>query len=432
MLGIHAWIRVFLDPSALSYLALVFVYGLSLWMWLWMLRLWQAYCPELLYSIHPSCHSYWYLLEKEKRETLARQISSYNRDLRAYPSPIEIQPFDSTVIQARQMKLSVHPLVYEGKVAVFTFAAGQATRLGKGAKALLKLEAERESFSLLEYQARYLKEVYQQGHCPYWAILTSRSNHTLIVQHLKDHAYFELDPERIDCLCQEDLPLLDEQGRLWLHQDGFFLEGPCGNGWALYVLEHSGTLDKWHRAGIEMVTLNLIDNPLACPFEYTLLQAASQNSNGYSLAVIEKKDPFEKVGVLAKVRLNQAEPLRVRIVEYSDLGPELAQACCEGHLLYRFASTGVMSMNISSVARIRGKDPAEKGWHLAKKKYEVAREKEVEVIKRESFIFDLLAQSEIAEPALVVYERGDFFAPIKTAEDIPKVMAAIAKRDQLR
>lgn len=435
MLGIHAWIRFFLEPTEAALLALILIHGAVIWFWLYQIRLWQPYHPKCLLALNPACHLYWYQLEPITRDALAAQISELSRDMEAYPEAAQIEPFYTQVVQADHIDEKIHPLVSRSKVAVFTFAGGQATRLGKGSKATLVLENElMGSFSLLSYQARYFKGLQDRDIKPFWAILTSPSNHEAIEAHLKEHQFFGLDSSRVDCICQRDLPLLDENGRLWLHQKGYFLQGPSGNGCAFAYLRESGVLSKWQRAGIELVTLNLIDNPLAYPFDYALIETAYQNPHGYSVAVVEKVDPVEKVGVFASVRLKGESGWRARIVEYSDLGFELAQESelleNEGSkLVYRFASTGVMALSFENLSRLSLVDSNEKGWHLAHKYYEVDEGIKVETLKRETFIFDLLAHEEIEEPSLVCYSRQEFFAPIKSPDDIAKTAQAVLKRD---
>lgn len=431
MLGVHSWVRFFLNPNFTSMLALGVVHGLILWLWLSWLSPWQAHYPGALSQISPECHSFWYALDKDKQEALTKEMESLNSRLEDYPRAQSIEPFYPQVALVEAIDLHVHPVVMQSKVAVFTFAGGQATRLGTGqSKATLRLETDLlGDFSLLEYQARYFKGLKDLGFEAFWAILTSKSNHSQIQSHLEENHYFGLNPDKIDCVCQEELPLLDAYGRFWLHQDGYFLHGPDGNGSAFRSLEKEGVLGKWQRAGVEVISLNLIDNPLAYPFEFTLIEAALANPSGYSLAVIEKTDPSEKVGVLAHVRLGSDQEPRARIVEYTDLGQARAQETCDNGLVYKWASTGVMALSFETLLKLAFIDPAHKGWHLAHKKYEIATGKKIEAIKRESFIFDLFAQEGISPPLLVAYQRKDFFAPIKSLEDIPKTIAILSARD---
>jgi UDP-N-acetylglucosamine pyrophosphorylase len=434
MLGVHAWIKLFLDPSHESWLALVFIYGAVLLFWLYLIRLWQVFDPQGLLYLNRASYSFWYGLDSETRKTLLKQMPSLNVSLNSYPCVESIEPFDGKIHFVNELDLRLHPLVIHSKVAVFTFAGGQATRLGTNIpKACLEIkDLEGEKISLLEYHSRYFKGLQDQGFHPFWAILTSLSNHERVKEHLEQNNYFGLNRLYVDCVCQKDLPLLDSRGKLWLHQKGHLLFGPDGNGSALSSLLEAEVINKWQKAGVEYVTLNLIDNPMAYPFEFSLIQSVSENPKGYALAVIEKKDPDEKTGVMARARLKGEFETRARIVEYTDIGKERSCERKEDSLLYRWANTGVMSLSLETLSKLALINPSEKGWHLATKKYELASGLMIEALKRESFIFDLLAYEDVEDPRLVSYSREAFFAPIKSIEDVEKTGVSVRERDLKR
>lgn len=431
MMGIHAWIKLFLDPSHQSWLALLVIYGAVLLFWLYLIRLWQAFDLQGLSYLNRASYSFWYALDSQSRKKLLKLMPSLNVSLKSYPCVELIEPFDGKIHYVNELDHRLHPLVIHSKVAVFTFAGGQATRLGTNtAKACLEIkDLEGEKVSLLEYHSRYFKGLQDQGFHPFWAILTSSSNHERIKEHLEQHNYFGLNRGYVDCVCQKDLPLLDSEAKLWLHQKGHLLWGPDGNGSAFSSLLEANIIDKWQKSGVEYVTLNLIDNPMAYPFEFSLIQFASENPKAYALAVIEKKDPDEKAGVVAKAQLKGEIQTRARIVEYTDIGKERSCERKEDALLYRWANTGVMSLSLELLSKLALKDPSEKGWHLAKKRYELAPGLMIEALKRESFIFDLLAHEEVEEPLLVSYLREEFFAPIKSLEDVEKMAFFLRERD---
>ncbi|MBC7835935.1 MAG: UDPGP type 1 family protein [Phycisphaerales bacterium] len=318
-------------------------------------------------------------------------------------------------------------LLRAGKVAAFTVAGGQGSRLGyegpKGCfpggavtgKPLFQMFGE----GLVAAQRRYGRPV------P-WYIMTSPLNHEATVAFFQEHAWFGLDEANVSFFPQGVMPSFDmASGRILLSAKDQLATNPDGHGGAIRALKGSGSLADMRRRGVEHVSYFQVDNPLVRVVDPTFLglHAAARDSSGeMSSKMIPKAYPDEKLGVFCSV------DGRTQIIEYSDLPRALAEEKGpEGSLRFIGGSIAVHAISLDFLERL-GTDPSfELPFHRAEKKVPhvqtpsgiTAQPQANNGVKLEKFIFDALPLCGRS----LVYEtdRAEEFAPIKNATGVDSV-----------
>lgn len=312
-------------------------------------------------------------------------------------------------------------LLRAGKVAAFTVAGGQGTRLGwngpKGTfpatpvtgKPLFRVFAEQILAAQKKYGARI-----------HWYIMTSPLNDAATRSFLLDNNCFGLDRGDIIMFPQGVMPSFDADGRLLLAGPDTLALNPDGHGGSLRALAASGAIAQMQADGVEHISYFQVDNPLVHvldPRFIGLHVGAPDSSAEMSSKMVAKAYPAEKVGVFCRANG------KVQVVEYSDLPQDLAEARnADGTLRFNAGSVALHMIGVEFVARLT-EDPHAFAlpFHRADKKvphYDLERSVMVEPdtpngIKLETFVFDALT---LAESSIVVETpREDEFAPIKNA-----------------
>jgi UDP-N-acetylglucosamine/UDP-N-acetylgalactosamine diphosphorylase len=311
-------------------------------------------------------------------------------------------------------------MIREGRVAAFTVAGGQGTRLGwrgpKGTfpatpvtgKPLFRVFAEQ----ILATQRRY-------GVVIPWYIMTSPENDSDTRAFLLDNNCFGLERRHIMLMPQGVMPSVDDAGRILLAAPDRVAVNPDGHGGSLRVLRSSAALEDMRGRGIEQISYFQVDNPSVRAIDpvFLGLHAAHPGSSGeMSSKIVRKTDPAEKVGVFAR------SGDRTMVVEYSDLPAELAEARADdGSLRFDAGSIAIHVLSVDFVERITGDDGPRLPFHMARKKVphvdletgEPVEPAEPNATKFELFIFDAIP---LARRSLVVEtDRVAEFAPIKNA-----------------
>jgi UDP-N-acetylglucosamine/UDP-N-acetylgalactosamine diphosphorylase len=334
-------------------------------------------------------------------------------------------------------------LISAGKIAAFTVAGGQGSRLGydgpKGCypggavtgKPLFGCLAD----WILAAQERYRPAT---GSVP-WYIMTSPLNHEATVAFFKANGYFGLKAGDVMFFPQGVMPSLDlRTGKVLLSQKHEVALNPDGHGGSLKALYTSGAIDDMTKRGVEHISYTQIDNPLVRVIDpaFIGLHAASPESSGeMSSKMVAKSDPGEKVGVLCRV------DGRVGVIEYSDLPAELAQARDrDGGLTYAAGSIAVHMIGVEFVRRLNAGGGFTLPFHRAEKKVafvDVSTGQRVEptannAVKLEAFVFDALPMA--ARSIVLETQRLDEFAPIKnaTGNDSPASCGEIQTRRAAR
>lgn len=313
-------------------------------------------------------------------------------------------------------------LLRAGKVAAFTVAGGQGSRLGyDGPKGCFPGGAVTGK-PLFRMLAEWVLWARRQFDAPIpWYVMTSPLNHEPTVAFFQEHDYFGLPKDDVMFFSQGAMPSFDmTTGKLLLADKGEIATNPDGHGGSLRALFTSGALDDMRRRGIEQISYTQIDNPLARvidPIFLGLHVGAEGSSAEMSTKVIAKTEPGEKVGVIALI------DGKTGVIEYSDIPDNLAsERDADGSLRLKAGNTAVHMISVDFVGKLNEGGSLSLPFHRAEKKIPCVDAKtgkavspdEPNGIKLEMFVFDALPLTTDS----IVYEvdRVDEFAPIKNAE----------------
>ncbi|MBR6253677.1 MAG: UTP--glucose-1-phosphate uridylyltransferase [Clostridia bacterium] len=360
---------------------------------------------------------YLYSLTKEKKE--------FNN--------VNIKPIDacdannlSDEEKARLRAIGIEA-IQQGKLAVVMMAGGQGTRLGhSGPKGTFDFGLESHK-SIFEVFADKFKDAEKEfGVIVPWYIMTSRENVRDTITFFLEHNYFDYEDGIRTFFSQNELPMLDENGKLIISEDGLVKEAANGHGGVFDALVSNMVLDQLKSMGIEWIFTCGVDNVLAKLVDPLLLGYAIDNNYKATSVSCIKDYPEEKVGVLC---YKDDKP---SVVEYTELTDDLKYAKKEsGELL--FSESHIM-MNLFSTSVIEDISKKELPYHVAHKKCDIIDE-EGNVIKPdkpnaykfETFIFD--AFERLPKLGVLRYKREECFAPIKNAEgaDSPETARKLYK-----
>ena len=328
-------------------------------------------------------------------------------------------------------------LIRRGKIAAFTVAGGQGTRLGwdgpKGTypatvvagKPLFRVFAEQ----IVATQRKY-------GVTIPWYIMTSPINDSATRAFFTDNNNFGLLRRNVFMFPQGVLPSLEAAtGKLLLAEKDEIAVNPDGHGGSIKALADSGAIQDMMARGIEHISYFQIDNPLVrCidPLFVGLHAAAPDSSAQMSSKMVAKASAEEKVGVFCRseggggVGGARGERGGTVVIEYSDLPPELAHQKDErGRLRFNAGSIAIHIIAVGFVQKLTADvHHFALPYHRAQKKVpyiDVRTGRRIEpekpnAIKLEAFVFDAIPMAESS----IVYEtsRIEEFAPIKNAQGV--------------
>ena len=306
-------------------------------------------------------------------------------------------------------------VVKSGHFAIGIMAGGQGTRLGhNGPKGTFKLELNGKTKSLFEIIVDKLRNAYEKYsvylNC---YIMTSPENNKETVAFFEKNNYFNYPKEYIKFFMQEDLPLLNKEGKLILGEDGLIKLASEGNGGIFYSMAKKGIIDDMKSKKIKWIFIGSVDNLLVKYVDTLLLGLAIKQNVNIATRTVIKNSPNERVGVLCK------KNGRVKVIEYTEVPKEMMVATDEaGEFLY--GESHIMC-NLFSLEAIEKASTKELKYHVAVKKIKYIDENgklvnptEPNCYKFEKFVFDSFGLFD--EIAIVRGKREEDFAPIKNAE----------------
>ncbi len=320
--------------------------------------------------------------------------------------------------------------IRDGKVAVFTVAGGQGTRLGcvipKGTlpvtpikkKSLFQLFAEKIRASEKKYETQF-----------HWVILTSDRNHNETIEFFGKNNSFGL--ENVYFIKQGLMPAIDFDGKILMEAKDKISMHPNGHGGALKALGQTGTLTMLENIGVDTISYFQVDNPLVRCVDPYLIGIHEQNKAQITSRMVKKLFPEEKMGVFCE------QNGQIKVVEYSDLPKEYAMAKTEtGDLKFCSGNVGIHVLDVSFIKRFNGANiQSEIPYHVAKKIIptidnlgEPIVPEQPNGIKLEMFIFDAFPFA--SKNIIVESKRSETFSPVKNMDglDSPKT----CQQDQLR
>lgn len=320
-----------------------------------------------------------------------------------------------------------------GRVAAFTVAGGQGTRLGfDGPKGTFPVTPLTGKTLFQVFAEKILAASRRYGKAIPWFIMTSDINHEATVAFFEAHDHFGLEPGLIQFFSQGLMPAVTPEGKILLAAPGQIALSPDGHGGSLRALVRNGCTAKMASMGIDVVSYFQVDNPLVHCIDPAFIGFHLLHGSELTSKTCLKTYAAEKVGVFVQ-RGGRAE-----VLEYSDLPATLTNATDpDGQLRFRAGSIAIHIFSRELVERMGdAKDPALRlPFHLAKKKVPTVdangqpiEPSEPNGIKFEMFVFDALPFAK--NPVIVETAREDEFSPVKNAEgnDSPKT----CRDDQLR
>ncbi len=298
-------------------------------------------------------------------------------------------------------------LIEQGKAGCIILAGGHGSRLGiPGPKGTFPILGK----SLFQI---FLEKAQKNGTSLPLAIMTSPHNHTATRGFLETHGYF--GHTACDLFMQQELPYLDKKGHWLLEEAGKLAKGACGNGDVFARFLESGIYGKWKEKGVETVSIIVVDNALADPFDPKLF---GYHQGDITIKAILRQDPEEKVGVIGSINS------QLRIQEYLHLTDEEKRAQNpDGTLVWALANTSLLACSMSCIEKLAHQTLP---WHIVEKSTEVwqqGQRKKMDIWKCESFIFDALEF--VSQAQVLVYPRQEIFAPLKHLHNLKAVQDAL-------
>ena len=369
-------------------------------------------------------------LDQEKRQELLEQINKIDfhqimelydntkKEIEIKENKIEsISYLDKerlTKEQKNEFDMIGEEVIRNGQYAVVTMAGGQGTRLGHtGPKGTFKLDVYGKGKYLFEILIDNLKEANKKYNTEIpWYIMTSRENNKETVNFLEKNNYFGYNKEKVTIFTQNELPLIDTQGKLLVNKEFKIKEASDGNGGTYSSLRESGCLADMKEKGIKWIFIGGVDNVLLKMADVTLLGMAKKQGVQIASKSVVKANPHEKVGVFCRMN---GHPKVIEYAELVDNNGELKYG--ESHIM----------CNLYTIDAIEKVSRETLMYHSAFKKNSYIDENGREIVpdkpnsyKFESFIFD--AFEFFDDIAILRGKREEDFAPVKNKEgvDSPK------------
>ncbi|MDR1907219.1 MAG: UTP--glucose-1-phosphate uridylyltransferase [Puniceicoccales bacterium] len=321
-------------------------------------------------------------------------------------------------------------ILSEGRVAVFTAAGGQGTRLGfegpKGTFAVTPVKGK-SLFQVFAEKIRFAEKRY--GNPIHWFIMTSDRNHNETIEFFGKNSSFGLF--NVHFIKQGSLAAVTVDGKIMLEDKWHIAMHPDGHGGAFRAFVTSGANAMLAAQDVDVVSYFQIDNPLVPVIDPYFIGFHRKNQSQMSSRMILKAYPEEKVGIFCSIYGRSA------VVEYSALPMERAiERDCSGVLRFKAGNAGIHLFDRDFFSLLGTEmNGRQLPLHVAKKKIPTidisGKPVDPEIpngIKFETFIFDAL---QFAERSIIVEgNRKEIFSPIKNSIglDSPET----CRQDQVR
>ena len=349
------------------------------------------------------------------------------------PAPYEKRPEHGGDAAAwARAKAAGEGALRAGRVAAFTVAGGQGTRLGyDGPKGTFPVTPVKQKPLFQVFAEKILAAGRRYGRPLHWFIMTSHANHAATEAFFVEHNFFGLDRARVHFFRQGRMPAVNFEGKILLETKSTIALSPDGHGGSLRALARSGSLDVMQREGIDTLSYFQVDNPLVRAIDPAFIGWHLLRRSEMSSKMVPKAYAEEKVGHFC------TQDGKTVVVEYSDL-PMATQKETDAHgqLRYLAGSIAIHVLDREFVRRMAtGGDDAALPFHRADKKIPTVdaagapvKPEKPNGVKFEMFVFDALPFAQ--HPVVIETLRADDFSPVKNAEglDSPKT----CRDDQLR
>lgn len=383
---------------------------------------------------------WWDDLDPAGRARLSRELAAIDLELvdrlvqelvrteaPAAPDPDRVGPIDvirlprtdGERIKQRRVAESGAEALAAGEVAVVLVAGGSGTRLGfEGPKGTYPIGPVSGASLFQIHAEKIIATGRRYGRTLPFYVMTSPENHEATQEFFDANDQFGL--EHVRFFTQGRMPAVDRStGKILLAEKGEVALSPDGHGGTLTALAAPGPdgspscLNEMKALGVRTLFYFQVDNPLVEIADPAFLGHHRQAEAEMSFKVVEKVAPEEKIGVVVRV------DGRPRVIEYSDLPPELAERQGpEGGLELWAGSIAIHLIELAFVERLAG--GLDLPFHRALKKVpyvdesgEIVNPDAPNAVKFERFIFDALPLSRAW--SLVETSRVVEFEPLKNA-----------------
>ncbi len=289
-------------------------------------------------------------------------------------------------------------LLHKKPLGCVIMAGGQGSRLGyPGPKGIYPLQGT----TLFEIHIEKLKALSKILQSPlYIGIMTSDATHNETYSYFKEKHWFGIESS-IQLFKQQNMPLLTQNEKIILQEDGSFLVGPDGNGGLFEAMGKCGLLEMWDKNGIDFFSVILVDNICAEPFNMKMVVHHLLSDDEMTWAAVQRKSSEEKLGLYV------LKDHKLTVLEYTEIDPSLTKALDASHkFLFPYANISQFLTRIETAKKLSKNKTS---WHAAYKKAG-----DLDVIKLERFIFDHLAS--LQRVSIVEVDRENEFYPIKNRE----------------
>ncbi len=319
-----------------------------------------------------------------------------------------------------------------GRVAAFTVAGGQGTRLGyDGPKGTFPVTPVRQASLFQVFAEKLLAAGRRYGRPLHWFIMTSHQNHAATEAFFAEKVFFGLDRAQVHFFRQGRMPAVDFSGKILLEEQGHIAMSPDGHGGSLRALDRSGALDLMKELGVDTLSYFQVDNPLVRFIDPAFIGWHLSSKSEMSSKMIPKAYPEEKVGHFCTQRGKSV------VIEYSDLPVPMQQELdpATGHLRFIAGSVAIHVLDREFIRRMAAGGDASLPFHRADKKIPTidaagaaVKPTKANGVKFEMFVFDALPFTR--NSVIIEALRRDDFSPVKNAEglDSPRT----CREDQLR
>jgi UDP-N-acetylglucosamine/UDP-N-acetylgalactosamine diphosphorylase len=372
-------------------------------------------------------------LEKLVKTLLNEEITGFDQFEDLQPAPYVSHPENGgDAALWKEATALGEDALRSGRVAAFTVAGGQGTRLGyDGPKGTFPV-APVSGNTLFQIFAEKLRasEIRYRTSIP-WYIMTSAVNHDATVAAFEDADYFGLKEEQLMFFAQGRMPAVDFSGKILLENRDTIAMSPDGHGGSLRALVRSGAIADMRRRGVDTISYFQVDNPLVQVIDPAFIGFHLKSQSEMSSKMIPKAYPGEKVGHFC------IQNDRMCVVEYSDMPMAMQEEQDEqGNLRFIAGSIAIHILDVGFVDRLgSGSTDAGLPFHKAVKKIRTVDNSGNEIsptepngVKFEMFVFDALPFA--ANPVVIETLREDDFSPVKNASGVDS--ADSSRADQIR
>lgn len=319
-----------------------------------------------------------------------------------------------------------------GKVAAFTVAGGQGTRLGyDGPKGTFPVTPLAKKTLFQVFAEKLIRSGKRFNVSIPWFILTSETNNEATIEAFQQANFWGLSTESMHFIVQGLMPAVDYKGKILMADKSTIAMAPDGHGGSLRALVRSGAVEKMKALGVEHISYFQVDNPLVRCIDPEFVGFHVLGKSQLSSKMVPKAYAREKVGIFC------TQGNLVKVVEYSDMPETLQDETDEnGSIRYNAGNVAIHLFDREFVANVGGDNSTAKlPFHRADKKIpclnaegEIVEPDLANGVKFEQFVFDALPIAR--NPIVIETAREDEFSPVKNAEgnDSPKT----SREDQLR